>query len=381
MGATCLHRISRRSSWWRALRAELDTLVDDASETDEGQERGQGSFTRSRVLTMLVGLIVSVIFGWLAVRNVSLHGLRRSLSNASWIWLVPALGALLLSLVLRAIRWRVLFPANARPSVGDSFWTINIGYLFNNVLPARAGEVVRAVVVARRTGLSRTQCLTTIVVERVFDLVTLALIMLVARILLPLPHTSLTFNLTIASIVILGFAGLAAVALWLGPVRNVLLTALARVPASRHQRVAALASSVRLGLLAMRNPAVTLPALGWSVAVWTVHTLSYWFVLRAIVPHAHWHAAVVCLVATNLAQVIPSTAGAIGVFEAAAKASLTAYGISATSALSFALVLHAVNLLPFLALGAAGILHLGLRGRELRAPASTAGPSATVTPG
>jgi uncharacterized membrane protein YbhN (UPF0104 family) len=157
--------------------------------------------------------------------------------------------------------------------------------------------------------------------------------------------------------------------LWLGPVRGLLLVALARVPASRHKRVAALASSVRLGLLAMRNPAVTLPALGWSIAVWTVHTLSYWFVLRAIVPQAHWHAAVVCLVATNLAQVIPSTAGAIGVFEAAAKASLTAYGISATSALSFALVLHAVNLLPFLALGAAGILHLGLRGRELRAPA------------
>jgi uncharacterized protein (TIRG00374 family) len=272
-------------------------------------------------------------------------------------------------MILRAVRWRVLFPKAARPTTSDSFWAICIGYLFNNVLPARAGEVIRAVVVARRTGLTRTQCMTTIVVERVFDLVTLALLFLVALAVLPIPHTSLTFELGIASTAVLGFAVVAALTLWVEPLRGRLLATLARAPASRRKRVGALAASVRIGLLAMRSPAVTLPALAWSVAVWSVHTLSYWFVLRAIVPNATWHIVVVCVVATNLAQIIPSTAGAIGVFEAAAKASLTAYGVGATTALSYALVLHAVNLLPFLILGAIGILHLGLRGRELHAPA------------
>jgi hypothetical protein len=324
------------------------------------------------VLQVLVGLAVSAVFGWLALRNVSIHGLRRSLSAASWIWLVPALAAFLVSMVLRAVRWRVLFPKASRPTTGDAFWAICIGYLFNNVLPARAGEVVRAVVVARRTGLARTQCVTTIVVERVFDLVTLALMMLVAVALLPIPHTSLTFELTIASGVILGAAVLAAVVLWVDPLRRLLLATLARAPASRRERVAALAASVRLGLLAMRSPSVTLPAFIWSVCVWSVHTLSYWFVLRAIVPHTAWHSVIVCLVATNLAQIIPSTAGAIGVFEAAAKTSLTAYGVGATSALSYALVLHAVNLLPFLVLGAIGILRLGLRERELHETALSA---------
>jgi hypothetical protein len=312
---------------------------------------------------MAIGLVVSALFGWLALRNVSLHGLRTSLSSASWIWLVPALAALLASIVLRALRWRVLFPKTARPSTSDCFWAISIGYLFNNVLPARAGEVIRAVVLARRTGLPRTQCFTTIVVERVFDLVTLALMLLFS--LTVIPHTSLTFELWIASAAILGLAGLVVFALWVQPLRVLLVAALGRIPASRRQRVVDIASSVRLGLLAMRDPSMTVPAFAWSVAVWSVHALSYWFVLRAIVPLTPWHAAVVALVATNLAQVIPSSAGAIGVFEATAKASLTAYGVGATTALSFALVLHAVNLLPFLVLGAIGILRLGLRGRDL----------------
>ena len=99
------------------------------------------------------GLAISVIFGWLAIRDVSWGSVRASLEHIDAAWLIAALALLAVAVVMRSERWRRLFPADVRPPRRAVFWSLGIGYLFNNLLPARAGEAARVVALRREAGV------------------------------------------------------------------------------------------------------------------------------------------------------------------------------------------------------------------------------------
>ena len=126
------------------------------------------------------GLAISVAFGWLALRDVSWSAVRASLAGIRPAWLIAALVLLAVAVGMRSERWRVLFPRDARPARRAVFWSLAIGYLFNNLLPARAGEAARVVALRREAGVPAMRGAGTVAVERVFDLASLAGLMLVA---------------------------------------------------------------------------------------------------------------------------------------------------------------------------------------------------------
>ncbi len=136
--------------------------------------------------------------GWLALRHVSLHDVAQRAARGAL--LVPDRRPSSRSAPASRCaseRWRAMFPRAERPGFAPTFWALMLGLFANNVLPARLGEVARMAALSRETGLRRTQVLTTIVVERVFDLAALAVI---AAVTLPLvPSGSLRRNLTIAT--------------------------------------------------------------------------------------------------------------------------------------------------------------------------------------
>jgi uncharacterized protein (TIRG00374 family) len=318
-----------------------------------------------RSAQLLLGLAISLGCAWLALRNVSLHEVRAALAEASYIWLVPALATLGLAVWMRSERWRSLFPRAERPPRAAAFWALSVGLFFNNVLPLRAGELARVLALNRETGIARTHGLVTVVVERLFDLASLALITLLAWPVLP--HTRFVRDLAIASVLILLGSLLVVVVLARAPLRRRASALVVRAPVLGRERTARTLRSLALGLSSLRQPGLALPAALWSFSSWIVLALSDWFVLRAFEPtiDVDWSAAVLVLVATNLALVIPASAASIGVFEVAAQAALAAYGVSASAALSFGLVLHAVNLFPYILLGLVALARMGLSGREL----------------
>jgi glycosyltransferase 2 family protein len=285
------------------------------------------------------------------------------LREAHYWYLAPAFGALGCCFALRVERWRWMFPAAERPGFMPTFWALMLGLFANNVLPARLGELARMAALSRETGLRRTQVLTTIAVERVFDLAALGLLGLVAVPLMP--AGSLRRNLAIAILVI--FVALAAllVALASRPLRTLVVRLVRRLPVLGGDRGERTARSLRAGVDSLRDRRTLAIVLFWSVASWIALAVSNWFVLQMFDTGAPWHAAVISLLATNLAMVVPSSAASIGVFEIAARSSLTAYGVPAALALSFGLVLHAINILPTLPAGAAALARVGLSGREL----------------
>ncbi|HEY1480780.1 MAG TPA: lysylphosphatidylglycerol synthase transmembrane domain-containing protein [Gaiellales bacterium] len=311
----------------------------------------------------LVGLAISIAAGWFALRHVSLHAVWHAVREAHYWYAIPAVAMVLAGISLRVERWRWMFSRDDRPGFAATFWALNIGLFANNVLPARLGEFARMAALSRETRLRRTHVLTTIAVERVFDVAALGVL---GVLVLPLaPSGSLRRNLAIAVVVI--FAALAAVLLALAsrPLRALGERLILRLPVLGGERGTRTVASLRAGVDSLRDVRTLAIVMLWSLASWISLAVSNWFVLKMFDTGAPWHAAVLALIATNLAMIVPSSAASIGVFEVAARESLTAYGVPAALALSFALVLHAINILPTLPLGGAALARVGLSGREL----------------
>jgi uncharacterized protein (TIRG00374 family) len=318
---------------------------------------------------VIVGALVSGVCLWLALRQVSLDDVWSSLEDASWVWLVPTLLLTYLTLVVRAIRWRHLFVDRDRVSTWESAKAINVGLLFNSLLPSRVGEVPRIFALSGRTGVSKVETGGTIVVERGLDLLTIAVAALIAW---PwLPDDSWVQALCIICAVIVGTFAISGVLLVVlrERARHVCERVLRRVPFVSDDRAATLTTSFSRGVHIVANPRRLALALLLSGVVWVVTTLSVLALFPAFDLPLTMASAWLIVIATSLALTVPSTTAGLGVYEAAVQASLVAFGISTSTALAFALVLHAVNVVPLSLTGAVAAWGTLARSQGARRPA------------
>jgi uncharacterized protein (TIRG00374 family) len=297
-------------------------------------------------LLIAFGSAISLLSLWLVLRHVSLHEVWTSLEGAHWIWLVPSIGLTYLTLWVRAIRWRHLFLDPQRVATWESAKAINVGLLFNNILPSRAGEVPRVLGLARGTGLSKVEIGATVVVERALDLLTIALIAVVAWPWLPSARWVQALCVICAFIVSAFVVGTVLLVVMRRRARRLAERALGALPFVSADRALTLTASAARGVHVVAKPRRLALAIALSALVWTVTALSVFVLLPAFDLHATFTSAWLIAIVTSLALTVPSTSGGLGVYEAGVQASLVAFGASAGSALSFALVLHAVNFLP-----------------------------------
>jgi uncharacterized protein (TIRG00374 family) len=243
-----------------------------------------------------------------------------------------------------------------------------IGYMGNNIYPARAGEVLRAVILKRREGVSVSASLATIIVERIFDGV-----VMLAFVFLNLPELA---RLTGAS----GFVGnIQEVAIWgtaafLGALAVFLLAAMfpqtmakvgfwfifRLVPKRLHERALSLMQKFLDGLASLRSPFNVLMVFFTSVIIWLLETGKYWFVMHAFDFSVSFFALMLMNGIVNLATTIPSAPGYIGTFDAPGIAVLTAYGVKHSVAAGYTLVLHVALWLPITLLGAYYLARQGI---------------------
>jgi uncharacterized protein (TIRG00374 family) len=127
----------------------------------------------------LPGIVISAIFLFLAFRKVNVGDLKLALEHADYAYVIPAFLLSLVSLWVRAVRWRFLLRPVKTIGIGTLFDATAIGFMGNNLLPARLGELMRAHVIGGKEKISRSAALATIVVERVFDGFTLLLFLAV----------------------------------------------------------------------------------------------------------------------------------------------------------------------------------------------------------
>jgi uncharacterized protein (TIRG00374 family) len=324
----------------------VPTLARDAGSRAAGRRPGK------RAVAFGATVLVAAVFTYLAVRGVNWHKAWLALERCDAWWLVPAMAAFTAQTVMRGMRWRSLFARDRRPPRRPVMAATMIGYLFNNIMPARAGEAARVVALTQSTTTPAAEIVGTVVVERAYDVFSVLVILFCAS---PwLPHET-WFS---AAVILAGAAAVAlAVVVWVLAVHGDrplrwLVRPLARIPGLSAERVEREAATLAEGLSGLRDPRVALEALAWSIAAWMTAALWAWLVLLAFEPSQGFGAGVLVTVVIGLAMIIPAPPAAVGVFEAAGVLALKAYGVSASAALPYALVLHVSNFVPLVAVGA-----------------------------
>jgi glycosyltransferase 2 family protein len=308
---------------------------------------------RSRLLLNAVTVAVTVIFSYIALSGINLSEAWRALRTSDYLWLIPALIAFGLGTAARGLRWRSLFAPGRRPRPGPVLDATVIGYFYNSILPARAGEAARVLVLNQRSSTPAVEIIGTVVIERLYDLIAILMIFFAAE---PwLPHVSWFGAAAFAAIVLAGLIVAAVVVLAVygdRPLR-LLLRPLGRFSLFSGERLERTIDELNHGLAGLRHGTVALEALLWTVVAWMFTALCAYFVSFAFHLHLPFACGVLVVVAVGLGMILPSPPGAIGVFEGAALIALKAYGVPHSEALPYALVLHAVNFVPFILLGAA----------------------------
>jgi glycosyltransferase 2 family protein len=307
---------------------------------------------RSHLLLNIATVVVSVVFTYIALRGFDLKETWDALRSCDYWWLLPALAAFGLGDIARALRWRSLFAPGRRPPLGSTLNATMIGYFYNSILPARAGEAARVVVLTQRSSSPPVEITGTVVVERIYDVVVILTIFFVA---IPwLPHVTW---FRAAALVAAGLAiAVAIVATVLTiyedrPLRLV-LRPLARFSLFSGERLERTVLELTHGLSGLRDRRVAVEAFFWTVSAWMLSMLCAYLVSVAFHLGVPFAAGVLVMVAVGLSMILPSPPAAVGVFEGAVLIALRPYHIPHASALSYALVLHLVNFLPFVIVGA-----------------------------
>jgi uncharacterized protein (TIRG00374 family) len=316
-----------------------------------------------------VGVLISVLFIWLALRGLHLEEFWDSVKQANYFWLLPGIGVYFVGVWVRAWRWHYLLGPIKKIPTRRIFPIITIGYMGNNIYPARAGEALRAVILKRKEGVSMSAALATIIVERIFDGV-----VMLAFVFLNLPELA---KLTSSS----GFVGniqqvaVIGTGVFLGTLAVFLVAAMfprimARLglwfiyhftPQRLHERIIRLMNKFLDGLASLRSPFNVLMVFFTSVIIWLLETGKYWFVMRAFDFSVSFFALMLMNGIVNLATTIPSAPGYIGTFDAPGIAVLTAYGVEHSVAAGYTLVLHVALWLPITLLGAYYLAREGIR--------------------
>jgi len=304
-----------------------------------------------------VGLLISALFLYLAFSRIDIWQTWQALQTANYLWLLPSLVAYFIGVGVRAVRWRYLLRQVKEVTARRLFPVIVIGYMANDVLPLRTGELVRAYVLRRREGISASAGLATIVVERLFDgLAMLTFIVVVIAFFVPLPGstspgaldlgwltrtTGLLFLVALVVFLVIAASRQRALALF---------DCFARpLPAGPRQRLRGLADAFLGGLVVLQHPTDAFIAFALTLLAWLFEATMYLLLLPAFNLAQPFSVILLTTAVANLGTILPSTPGYVGVFDALVMGVLTLFGqppLPAEAALSYALVVHAALYFP-----------------------------------
>jgi uncharacterized protein (TIRG00374 family) len=307
---------------------------------------------------LLVGILISAVFGLFVVYQIDFTQLKAALQSAHHVFLIIASLALLSTNLIRAWRWQYLLDPVKPIGILSLLSATCIGFMANMLLPAHAGEVVRAYVLGRKEQVSTMASLATIVVERVAALLSLLVFLVFVLIYATFPPemTSVEAGLRmggyIFAIVCLGLIG----GLWLFKSKT------AQTIRFVTRGLSFLPMQWREGLIqALRSFAVGLDAIkqGWnlvsiillSLLLWLAVGLSNSLVFYAFDLQLPLFAAFFILVVQVVGVMIPSSPGYVGTYHAAVIAGLAVFEVTREMALSVAIMMHAAFFFPFILAG------------------------------
>lgn len=316
----------------------------------------------------LLSLGISMAFLTIFVFNLDINEVAHSMGKADYYLLIPALTVYFTTVLFRVIRWKYLLTPIKSIPVRTMYPIVVIGYMANNILPIRLGEIVRAHYIGERESISKTAALTSIAVERVFDALTLLLFIAVASAFLPtmdILHGLGTIagipTAVLISAMSAPFIATAIIMILFSQAPHLLdritISISMVMPSAFRGRAKSLILSISQGLSALRNPRTVVMVFALSLPIWILEALMYYIIgfsfdMDAFFnPTQMWIVILLVTAIANLATAIPAAGGGIGTFDVAASVTLTILGLDSSTAGAYTIILHLALLIPITILG------------------------------
>ena len=298
-----------------------------------------------------LGLGISLVFLILFLYRTDFSQMGRALADANYIFIVPAVGFHLLAVWLRSMRWRYLLLHLGRIKVNRLFPVVIIGYMVNNILPLRPGELVRAYLVGERENISKAATLGTIVVDRIFDGLALLFFLVTVWLFVPLP----AWVANIARIGVAIFLSALAVLFVMASsdrLSQKLFQLLFRfLPQRLRIKAEEMGNLFVSGLRVVRSPGRLAGVFVISVLAWLTEAAVFYMMSFSFDLEQPFSTLLVATATANLALLVPSSPGGIGNFEYVCRQTIVLFGVEASLASAYTIALHAVLLLPIIVLG------------------------------
>ena len=321
----------------------------------------------------VLGVAVSGALLLLLLLKVEPAAIVQAYSDAAPLGLIIAIGLHLVILTMKAARWGVVLGAVPHPPAEPSparrwltFDALFFGYFGNYVLPAKLGEVGRALLYGKRAKVPVSSVLATILVERLLDAITLISIFYLSVLLMPLPEGLPDWVLLSARLVgscaLIGLAGvwlgmrwLPEELRWTGPLEGLV------------RRVFGVLCTFREGLSVLREPVRAAKATAWTAAIWLLECASFLILLRAFGLDVLASGAVIQVAASSFAIAAPSAPGGLGIHQWVTVLVLAPFGVPESTATAASLVVTFSVVLWVVPLGLLGLWRQGTSAAELRA--------------
>jgi len=312
--------------------------------------------SRRTILRTVLGVAISGVAIWILARSVDLPRTVDVLRTANPAWILLMVGTVFLDVAARGGRWQALLQPIKRLPYRRVLGYTYLGYLANNVLPARLGELVRSHALGEGEGISRPTVLGTVVVERIVDTVIVVGLAALAVVILGVGGVMST-----AVVLGAGFVGLLVVGLFVAMVSHRLPGAeRVMAVAERYPRVLELARRLRAGLAVASKPATLARALVLSAAAWAASIATFIAGGQAVgIELSVSQAALLCS-GVALATIVPSAPGYVGTFELTAVGIAGIFGADPDAAFAMALLVHAMILAITSAGGVIAALRMGV---------------------
>ncbi len=314
-------------------------------------------------IRLAIGLALSLLFLYLAMRGVDWAELWEQFRSAEYLYLIPVFLLVALISGVRAVRWHLLMERDPGLTVTDIFHLVNIGYLFNNILPAKAGEAVRGYLAGRKLGGGLGQAVSTLLIERLLDVlavVALLAIFLALR-LIALPEWAVQGGVLLGIGVVVGMVALLVVARIGKSAVDWLWRFVGRIPLVGHPKLREGLLNLVNGFAVLLHPRRLLSVLLTTAAIWLGYAAMNWLMMFTFgIESLGLGAASLVLCFTGLSMVVPSSPGAIGPFEWAGIQALALYGVEQSTAFGYTFGLHMFTNIALIALGLGGLLSQGL---------------------
>ncbi|WP_224982646.1 lysylphosphatidylglycerol synthase transmembrane domain-containing protein [Geomonas agri] len=314
--------------------------------------------TRKLDKKLLFGLVISAVCLLLLFRKIDFHKMAEAFAELDYRYLVPALVLTFISYYLRAVRWKFLLLPIKNTSLGNLFPSTLIGYMANNLLPARLGEFVRAYSLGNKEGIGTSAVFASLVLDRLCDGFTILLVLLITFFTIRLPAGMAGVQHALVTGGYITFALYIGVLVFLFLLRRhteFTLGVVARLvrPVAPHLG-AKIDTMLRSFISGIRFPSTAGSIIGtlvsslliWACAIWPLDLM-----LRAFGVMLPPTAAMFIMVFLVFAVMVPASPGFIGTYHLACVTALSAFQIGSERALSIAIVIHAMGFFPVTVVG------------------------------